>query len=90
MDPHTVCAQQRVPRFSVGRRMYGSASSNHSFTNDLPSVLSQASVSVFADETTLGLTGKSISDVKTNLDQEDCNWIERSRLMLNAEKLRVL
>lgn len=59
------------------------------FTNDLPLVLDKADISMFADDTTIYLAGKTIAEVRTELERElnnIVNWVENNKLVLNVGK----
>lgn len=59
------------------------------FTNDLPSVLSKAGISMFADDTTVYLAAKSVSEIKTDLEREIeylTDWVDNNKLILNVSK----
>lgn len=59
------------------------------FTNDLPTVLDKASISMFADDSTVYLAGTDIGDLNTKLQRElqlVVNWIRNNKLILNVSK----
>ena len=59
------------------------------FTNDLPLVLQKASISMYADDSTIYLAEAKISDLNINLDRElklVLDWINSNKLILNVSK----
>ncbi|CAB4002625.1 Hypothetical predicted protein [Paramuricea clavata] len=63
------------------------------YINDLPNSLEYSSTRMFADDTTLTVSGKSIQDVEVAIDHDLTNikqWLSANRLSLNLVKTEYL
>ena len=63
------------------------------FINDLPNNVPSASIHMYADDTTVSVSGKSKEEIEAKLIQalsETSTWIRKNRLMLNSNKTKVM
>ena len=61
--------------------------------DNLPSTVPSASIHMYADDTTVSVSGKSKEEVEAKLIQalsETSTWIRKSRLSLNSNKTKVM
>jgi ribonuclease P/MRP protein subunit RPP40 len=58
------------------------------FINDLPSCLMHSSVSLYADDTAFHVSGKTVNEVQTLLQQDINNlvkWFKKNKLTINVK-----
>ena len=63
------------------------------FINDLPNNIPSASIHMYADDTTISVSGKTKPEVEANLTQalnETSSWISKNKLILNSDKTKVM
>ena len=61
------------------------------FTNDMPLTLSKASVSIYADDSTLYMSATTVTEMTATLNKElqlVSGWVARNKLVLNISKTK--
>nr|CAH7747027.1 unnamed protein product [Callosobruchus chinensis] len=60
------------------------------YVNDLPKCISSGAVIMFADDTTITVSGYALNDLQSNINiamHEFSSWCQRNRLILNENKI---